>query len=321
MARLRARKIIYVFIAVFFVTLSLLTNTACEKSAAASSWEIQTVDTAQDSWLILDSDGNPHICYYNDGVKIASWNNSSWNIQTVAQSEYPIFDMQSCSLKFDSKGYLHMLYAIGWLDINTLYYTHWNGTSWDLQRIAYETSGGDLALDSADKPHISYACYGKLYYYSWTNSSGVPQSIDYATNGGHLVFDKNGNPHITYTDDHKLKYAFRTGVTWIKQVIDDNGHLGLYTFDSKSTPAICYVDREFYLKYAKMAGSSWSTQIIDTAQWGSFDFDSSDNPNICYLDNQFNLKYAKWTGLNWNIETIDSASDFHLDWIQKTANT
>ncbi len=57
------------------------------------------------SSLALDSSGNPHIIYFNDGLKYAVQNGSSWDIQVVD------VDGWGGSLTLDSTGNPHIVYT------------------------------------------------------------------------------------------------------------------------------------------------------------------------------------------------------------------
>ncbi|MFH0986770.1 MAG: hypothetical protein V1911_01835, partial [Candidatus Micrarchaeota archaeon] len=52
------------------------------------SWDIEIVDDyGIGPSLILDSQGNPGISYTDSGLKYASWNGVSWDIQIIGTSE------------------------------------------------------------------------------------------------------------------------------------------------------------------------------------------------------------------------------------------
>jgi hypothetical protein len=72
-----------------------------------------------------------------------------------------------------------------------------------------------LALDSADRPHISYLDYTNkdLKYAAWNGSSWDIQTVDSDGDVGEftsLALDSSDRPHISYFDDtnRDLKYAW-----------------------------------------------------------------------------------------------------------------
>ena len=62
--------------------------------------------------LALDSSGYPHISFQDKGVKYATWNGSSWDIQTVAKRGY------SPSLALGSSGRAHISYRSNRVDLS-----------------------------------------------------------------------------------------------------------------------------------------------------------------------------------------------------------
>jgi hypothetical protein len=90
-----------------------------------------------------------------------------------------------------------------------LQYARWNGSSWDMQVVDPMKGGGaedtaSLALDSTDKPYISYKGYGGLKLAQWTGSVWDIQVVDPGGPPGvmgespSLVLDSNDHPHMSY---------------------------------------------------------------------------------------------------------------------------
>ena len=106
-------------------------------SAPADDWTVQTVDANGSvgtySSLELDSDGFPHIAYYDAGqqdLKYARWNGSSWETETV-DSGGQVGDY--CSLALDSSDNPHITYLD--LDYGDLKLARWTGSSWDIRTV------------------------------------------------------------------------------------------------------------------------------------------------------------------------------------------
>ncbi|HII98396.1 MAG TPA: PQQ-binding-like beta-propeller repeat protein [Methanoregula sp.] len=180
-----------------------------------TGWTIEVVDNngvvGLDPSLVLDSTDNPHISYYdqtNADLKYAKWNGAAWSIETVDSDNDVGMDS---SLVLDSSGNPHIsyYYLTGGMSGNgDLKYAKWNGAAWIIETV---DSSGDvgkhtsLALDSSDRPRISY----------WD-----------------------------LQNDH-LKYAVKNGGNWVAETVDSSGNVGWYTslaLDSSNNPHISYYD-------------------------------------------------------------------------------
>ena len=167
-----------------------------------------------------------------------------------------------------------------------------------------------IALDSGDKPHISYYDgfpndYLKYAYYDgvkWVN-----ETVDSAGSVGtdtSIALDSGDKPHISYYDhfpNYDLKYAYYDGVNWNRTMVDGPGTVGYCTsiaLDSGDNPHISYCDfTNGDLKYAYYDGVNWVNETVDSADdvgmWTSIALDSGDKPHISYYDNtNKDLKYA-----------------------------
>ncbi|MGD8566211.1 MAG: hypothetical protein PVF96_07690 [Candidatus Bathyarchaeota archaeon] len=206
------------------------------------------------------------------------------------------------------------------------------GPKWAITQIDAIQMVGEftsLALDSNDRPHISYydEGYDDLKYTRWTGSTWAIETVDASGDVGYytsLALDSNDRPHISYLDviNDDLKYSRWTGSAWNIETVDSIGMLGYITslaVDSNNHPHISYHDRtNSDLKYARWMGSAWAIETVDsTGNIGSYSsivVDSTDNPHISYYDEtNGDLKYAKWTGSTWNIEIVDSTGNVGLD--------
>ena len=107
------------------------------------SWNITPVETAGDvgkfSSIALDSNGNPHITYFEDlgdsvgNVKYAAWNGASWDIEVVDQLTRVYIDLARMitSLELDADDTPHISYN----DEAVVKYATYNGSSWDIETI------------------------------------------------------------------------------------------------------------------------------------------------------------------------------------------
>ena len=148
-------------------------------------------------------------------------------------------------------------------------------------------SGGDtgwetsLALDSRDRPHISY--------------------LD--------------------VTDCSLKYATWDGTLWRITTVDPTGLCGCggtsIAIDSQDQPWIAYkwTDSLGTIRNIKLAhwnGSAWVFQVVNplgvyAGQFPSLALDSQDRPHVAYysdLGGWWTLAYAAWNVSVWNYETV-----------------
>jgi FOG: PKD repeat len=262
---------------------------------------------------------------------------AAWTIFSSPQEIAP----GPISLTLDREGHPHFSYCDA-LWGGQLVYSKWNGTSWssqivdDNKRAWHYTS---IALDSDDRPHISYFNLGDdfLNYTEWDGTAWILQTVDSHSNGvdgagefNSLRLDSHNRPHISYFDrvNQQLKYAEWNGTAWVIQIVDDNnsgGHTSL-VLDANDNPHISYVDfRHNYLKYAEWNGTAWAIQTVDASsghaatESTSLALDSLGNPHIAYYhidrlggpsDRKYTdlLEYAKRKDNAWILQTVDSGS-------------
>jgi hypothetical protein len=184
--------------------------------------------------------------------------------------------------------------------------------------VGEETS---IALDSADRPHISYYDHTDfdLEYAHLDGDEWVLETVDSAGSVGRFTsieLDSNDHPRISYYDgtDHDLKYAWWDGAQWNTETVDADGQVGRSTsleLDGDSYPHISYYDyTDGDLKYARWDGDEWRCEIVDSGGlvgWvTSLALDSGDNPHISYWDySNWALKYVYWDGSGWVFYTVD----------------
>ena len=141
--------------------------------------------------MALDAAGNPHIVYtigVNDAVKYAKRVNGTWIVTTIAKSVPPAGNsttgvtstyFSNGSIDLDSNGYPSIAYSSrtvlsfppgvpGGSVKGQLRYARWTGSAWVTQYVLNNPPSGfiSLALDSYDKPHISYIHTGESLYYA-----------------------------------------------------------------------------------------------------------------------------------------------------------
>jgi len=213
-----------------------------------------------------------------------------------------------------------------------------NGSFWQIGAVDITGEYPSIAIDSDNRPHISYSYYGTAYtdppyddlrYAYWDGSSWQIETVDGSAEspGGvgsvgeytSIVLDSNNRPHISYYDwiNIALKYAYYNGSNWQIETVDSDGDVGRYSsiaLDSNDCPHISYSDwTNIALKYAYYNGSNWQIETVDSGSVGDYTsiaIDSNNRPHISYYD-YFNddLRYAYWDGSSWQIETVDGSAE------------
>jgi hypothetical protein len=176
-------------------------------SISGKTWNSQILDSGTDLnslSIAVDSNNKPYMPYtpssYADfnltvgiraiNVKVATYQNSSWNIQIVPLPP-PTGDIGN--IVVDSKGYPHFIctqhHYVSSEDktvLSTILYASWEGDAWETQVVVRDIvlqSLGQLVLDANDNPHFTYltpASDGntKSFYTSWTGKAWDIQAAE-----------------------------------------------------------------------------------------------------------------------------------------------
>jgi hypothetical protein len=317
---LKGQTSIFVLCVLLVLVLVLLFPVSVH-AVASGSWDAQVVDPDNDAMspsLAFDPHGYPHISYYDPGdynrdpygstyayfgtgsLKYASWNGSSWCIETVDPNKGAGLPS---SLAIDENGTPHVAY----------YY---------------------VKYDETISVNYGYSCY--LKYAELTASGWKIQTID-TLNGisgcCSLSLDSYGRPHIAYQDpptvkneSSSLKYASWDGSAWVVTVVDSEkaGFGCSLALDSYDWPHISYYSITHFgdyvgdlgpMKYASWNGSLW---VIQTIGYGGppgqtfLVLDSGDTPHIAECDSASSSRsYVSWTGAAWPSDPIGWYPDFN----------
>ena len=268
-------------------------------TAAMAVASAEVVDTERyigwDTSIALDSQGFPHISYYdatNKDLKYARKDASGWHIETV-----------------DSEGDVGRHTSIALDSNNNPHISYYDATNGDL-KYARKDSAGYWHIETVD----SAGFVGK-----YTSS---------------IALDSQGFPHISYYDNSNdnLKYAYKSASGWHIETVDSEGWVGKYTsiaLDSRGWPHISYYDATNKdLKYAYKFFNplrqrfEWHIETVDSegdvGAFTSIALDSQGFPHISYYDDSNdNLKYAYYDGSGWHIETVDSEG--YVGWFTSIA--
>jgi hypothetical protein len=263
--------------------------------------------------LALDSEGNPHIAYYdatvpdNGDLMYATKSNDVWTIETVDSPGDP---GKHTSLALDSNGIPHISY---YGDTNNdLKYANRLGGTWSYEVVESSPPGEELglhtslALDDQDIPHIAYydamtdAMFtGRLKYVNKAGGVwGTPTIVDDSRDAGRnasLALDAQGEPYIAYYYLYGVGFASKDAAGgWTYETVDTGGVTGRYTslaVDSEGRPHISYqegINLTYNLMYARKSEGVWTLERLDTTGntggHTSIALDAQDNPRISYAD-------------------------------------
>jgi len=177
-----------------------------------------------------------------------------------------------------------------------------------------------LAVDSADRLHVSFFANDVLYYA--TNASGPWVSVIVDDDPTAIVgwyssiaVDSADRPRIAYydTDLNALRYARWTGTAWVLTtvVVPSNGSVSsrklTLRLDQSDRPHIGYCANGD-VWYAAWTGLTWKKQLVDPesdCELGMV-LDAAGNPHFSYwVWWSDDLTYAHWTGTEWAYEDIE----------------
>ena len=313
----------------------VITTVLLTAGTSFAQWNFETVDNSVNvgwySSIAIDSDNYPHIAYldaYNNALKYACWTGTEWFIETVDTGVGPDELDKSISIALDLLGNPHIAYSTSHGNPgDTIRYAYWDGAAWqktDIVDSGYGLIWPSLALDSQDRPHISWCneTGGSLEYARWDGSIWQVTTVEAGSCTGYcnsLDLDSSDYPHISYISAAEyLKYARWNGADWEKVTLDTVGYYGFegintsISVDESDHPHIAYT---YWitddLKYAYYNGSDWQITTVDnngiTGKEPSIAVDSEEYPHISYRSTA--LKYACWTGSAWDILVLDESSN------------
>ena len=268
-------------------------------------WQDELVDklglVGQGSSLALDSNGFPHIAYYDftqHGLKYAGWDGVAWTLDTVERDLGPV----------DGNGFIPLRSGIG----------YFGGTAYIVyQKIDAHTNAR----------YLRYASGGPG---GWNISTIGPVNANTFAYAPALQMDGNHNLHVSYTQRDTLLKPFSPDVVmyarlnfndtnWLIQSVASSpcctdAIITSLALDPANRPQIAYSDNGFTfdpapLRLASWNGSSWLTQTVAVSgTQASLAVDVGGHPRLTYLtDAAFpndRVTYAVLTGTTWLTQSV-----------------
>ncbi len=237
---------------------------------------------------------------------------SEWHGGKLTQSDY-FQDQDDRAAVVDSSGNPHVVYGG-----DHLYYTHYNGSAWQVDLLDEAVgvgAGASMAIDSEDNLYIVYADdYNKKLKFKYIDHSGFQGEPVWIADIGSsnyrhtaVAVDNNKTISVVYTDyaSNALKYIkFPSGglqlppVTLVSSYFGNNDHS--IAVDASGVLHIAYSSlNEHALKYISIApDDSTDYQTLDVSEITSFYHPSiaagfDGKVHISYFDMHGALKYVQ----------------------------
>jgi hypothetical protein len=253
---------------------------------------------------------------------------AEWRIESVDPGGGGKFS----SLKIDHAGNAHVAYYDEATHELKYGFRDRKLNKWFTTRLDITSGFCSLALDSKDRPHISYLVgNGKLSYIHWDDKSWVKETlaisakvIDFYTS---IALDTNNNPRISFYQywgmgedyDLHLRNIAWTGNRWEVQTIDSTPGSGKFNslgIGSTGFPQVAYAnvrDENASLRYAAWNGKTWLLTVLEgmtvrrPVQGVAMAIDKQGEPRIVYSDlTTSQIKYAASDKGKWSIQVVDT---------------
>ena len=290
-------------------------------------WTLETVDGSKvvgfGTSLALDSQGAPHIAYYDLTHGILKYavktSDGAWHIETV---DSPADVGRSPSMALDSMGNPHISYY-NKTGHYLKYASRFPNGSWLREVIDAKGDVGklsSLALDTQGNPRVAYVLNNvgnATVKYAWKSSGAW--NVEVAASGGFagrdgmsLAIDSGGVSHVAFSNasDNRPGYASRIASLWsVEEIITSGGVGPSLVFDASSNPHLVFTNNfAGGFKYAVKSSGSWSVEIVDSGPvvdlYLSMVLGPGGLPRVAFFGGPSpgNLAYASEAGLSWSIQ-------------------
>jgi hypothetical protein len=267
---------------------------------SANKWKIQYVaDGSPDGQridLVLDNQGDPHICYYNGGLIYAHSIKGVWQTEVIDRG---VGTGIYSSLALDKRGYPHISYYSE--ADHSLKYVYWNGSSWIYQIVDQSSDVGkynDIAIDNLGNVHISYYDETNTSLKYANNSTGrwETETVDNQGDTGKyssIVLDQFNDPHIAYYDETNGHLLYASQIVNQPEESTQHGITNLSGSGFVSTPVLGHVDPDQFIRdyFAGIDNRDYERT------WSMLSDKFKKKHNCCNPDGTFQLQsYVDW----WN---------------------
>jgi|GEM_PF-4571665 len=338
--RLAALALVALFsFSFFFVT------SAANGIAPNNEWTTRTVDAADvySSSLAIDHNDRIHIAYYDYGSGLRYATNSApygnWSTTGIDSMSY--FGAK-LAMALDGNNKAHISYYDGLS--KELRYAQNTGGSFVTRVIdqngVFDSVGNDIAVDSANRAHVSYVIADHLKYAtdktgSW-NITTLPENLTViyptkiAIGSGdivHIIYQSYRYTAANSTAHYMINHTWNAGGVWNVETIVSYNAQGLssivhtecaLTMDSFNQPTFIYALRDTvapfktHLMYTFRGPSGWSTPyefvpaVDQVREQMSLVTDNLNAVHITFCDGQ-GLRYATNAG-GWGEQNITIGS-------------
>lgn len=264
----------------------------------------------------------------------------AWDVQVVDQSGTANYT----ALRVDREGNAHVAYVAEQNDHHVLRYAFWDHAlkRWFTMTVANGASFCSLALDSKQRPHISWADYGtgegaRLRYAQWEGTSwkitAIPLNSEVIAYYTSVVLDRDDYPSISFYEYRgprgtetsvRMRVVTWNGQYWQVKTIDHENQSGKFNsmaIDSQSRMHLAYANvgaQTAGIRYAMWDGETWNAEVIEDLTTSNGEhvgysafiaLDRSGAPHIVYSNSSHpSVRYAYRSGKKWMIQTVDTVS-------------
>jgi hypothetical protein len=214
-------------------------------------------------------------------VVVSAADTPEWRIETVEASEAG----QASSLKVDRDGNLHLCYVLGLSRSLRYGFRDRLLDRWFVMTVDRGANGCTLALDSKQRPHISYADYGsgdgaKLHYAHWDGTAWKTQALP--LNSGTIAY-------------------------WTSIALDADDHPSLSFYEYRGPRG---TDIKIRLRSVRWSGKEWEVRTVDADEGSGkvnhMAADARGHLHLAYANVTIGeMRYAYWNGEQWHVETVE----------------